>query len=142
MRSKGLSRSPSAPSGSGHCGIEHTCSVGRTWQRLNVAIRRSLSEVSLAQLAGLDNRTPTMPIERELKHMSARQGAAMSSEPTMEPASTRCSAKRYRHGFVTDIDSDTLPPGLDEDVVRFISRKKTRTGVPDRTGASRRIATG
>jgi len=33
-------------------------------------------------------------------------------------------AKTYRHGFVTDIDSDTLPPGLDEDVVRFISRKK------------------
>ncbi len=30
----------------------------------------------------------------------------------------------YRHGFVTDIESDTLPPGLDEDVVRFISRKK------------------
>ena len=30
----------------------------------------------------------------------------------------------YRHGFITDIDSDTLPPGLDEDVVRFISRKK------------------
>jgi len=33
-------------------------------------------------------------------------------------------ARSYRHGFVTDIDSDTLPPGLDEDVVRFISRKK------------------
>jgi Fe-S cluster assembly protein SufB len=33
-------------------------------------------------------------------------------------------AKSYAHGFVTDIDSDTLPPGLDEDVVRFISRKK------------------
>src|SRR5690242_8522710 len=33
-------------------------------------------------------------------------------------------SKSYRHGFVTDIDSDTLPPGLDEDVVRFISRKK------------------
>jgi Fe-S cluster assembly protein SufB len=32
--------------------------------------------------------------------------------------------KSYRHGFVTDIDSDTLLPGLDEDVVRFISRKK------------------
>ena len=42
----------------GICGIEHTCSVGRTWQRLNLAIRRSLSEISLAQLAGLDNRTP------------------------------------------------------------------------------------
>ena len=56
--------------GSGHqCGIEHTCSVGRTWQRLSLAIRRSLSEVTLAQLAGLDTRTPSMPIERELKFM-------------------------------------------------------------------------
>src|ERR1700737_1966679 len=33
-------------------------------------------------------------------------------------------ARRYKHGFVTDIDSDTVPPGLDEDVVRLISRKK------------------
>jgi FeS assembly SUF system regulator len=56
--------------GSGNCDIEHTCSVGRTWQRLSMAIRRSLSEVTLAQLAGLDNRTPTVPIERELKYMS------------------------------------------------------------------------
>ena len=32
--------------------------------------------------------------------------------------------RRYDAGFVTDIESDTLPPGLDEDVVRFISRKK------------------
>ncbi|MBB5207277.1 Fe-S cluster assembly protein SufB [Chiayiivirga flava] len=32
--------------------------------------------------------------------------------------------RRYSAGFVTDIDSDTLPPGLDEDVVRFISAKK------------------
>ena len=30
----------------------------------------------------------------------------------------------YQHGFVTEIDSDTIPPGLDEDVVRLISRKK------------------
>ena len=37
---------------------------------LSMAIRRSLSEVSLAQLAGLDTRTPTMPIERELKYMA------------------------------------------------------------------------
>ena len=56
-------------SATGHCGIEHTCSVGRAWQRLNVAIRRSLNEVTLAQLAGLDTRTPSMPIERELKFM-------------------------------------------------------------------------
>ncbi|MES2503567.1 MAG: Fe-S cluster assembly protein SufB [Myxococcota bacterium] len=30
----------------------------------------------------------------------------------------------YKYGFVTDIESDTLPPGLNEDVVRFISAKK------------------
>src|SRR6187455_704505 len=56
--------------GSGNCGIEHTCSVGRTWQRLNLAIRRSLNEISLAQLAGLDNRAPAMPIEHELRQMT------------------------------------------------------------------------
>jgi Fe-S cluster assembly protein SufB len=31
----------------------------------------------------------------------------------------------YSHGFVTEIDSDTVAPGLDEDVVRLISRKKS-----------------
>ena len=30
----------------------------------------------------------------------------------------------YRHGFVTDIESDTVAPGLDEDVIRLISAKK------------------
>jgi Fe-S cluster assembly protein SufB len=30
----------------------------------------------------------------------------------------------YKYGFVTDIESDTLPRGLSEDVVRLISQKK------------------
>ena len=30
----------------------------------------------------------------------------------------------YRHGFVTDVESDSLPPGLDEETIREISRKK------------------
>ncbi|TGG90398.1 Fe-S cluster assembly protein SufB [Natronospirillum operosum] len=34
------------------------------------------------------------------------------------------SRKEYAAGFHTSIDSHTLPPGLDEDVVRFISLKK------------------
>ncbi len=32
--------------------------------------------------------------------------------------------KGYEAGFVTDIEVDQLPPGLDEDVVRFISARK------------------
>jgi Fe-S cluster assembly protein SufB len=30
----------------------------------------------------------------------------------------------YRHGFVTDIEADTAPKGLSEDIIRFISAKK------------------
>ena len=32
--------------------------------------------------------------------------------------------RKYEAGFVTDLESDTLPPGLDEEVIRFISAKK------------------
>jgi len=32
--------------------------------------------------------------------------------------------RRYQHGFITDIESEGLPPGLDEDVVRAISALK------------------
>ncbi|TJY60902.1 Fe-S cluster assembly protein SufB [Sinimarinibacterium sp. CAU 1509] len=32
--------------------------------------------------------------------------------------------RTYAAGFVTDVDSETLPPGLDEDVVRAISLRK------------------
>lgn len=38
-----------------HCGIEHVCRVGHAWQRVNLAIRRTLTEISLAQLAGLES---------------------------------------------------------------------------------------
>ena len=36
--------------------------------------------------------------------------------------------QRYKQGFYTDIESDKVPPGLDEDVIRLISHKK---GEPD-----------
>ena len=32
--------------------------------------------------------------------------------------------KEYEHGFVTDISADTVPPGLNEDIIAFISQKK------------------
>jgi Fe-S cluster assembly protein SufB len=32
--------------------------------------------------------------------------------------------RQYQAGFVTDVESDTLPPGLSEDVIRVISEKK------------------
>jgi Fe-S cluster assembly protein SufB len=34
------------------------------------------------------------------------------------------SEKEYEWGFVSDVESETLPPGLSEETVRFISAKK------------------
>ena len=33
-------------------------------------------------------------------------------------------ARRYDAGFITDIETDSLPPGLDEDIIRALSAKK------------------
>ncbi|MCA8918791.1 MAG: Fe-S cluster assembly protein SufB, partial [Planctomycetes bacterium] len=32
--------------------------------------------------------------------------------------------QEYKHGWVSEVDADQLPPGLSEDVVRAISAKK------------------
>jgi len=59
--------------GRGQCEIEDNCRVGRAWQRLNLAIRRSLYEVSLAQLAGIDPSQPQLAaLDHEMKSMPSR----------------------------------------------------------------------
>ncbi|MFB3065822.1 MAG: Fe-S cluster assembly protein SufB, partial [Planctomycetota bacterium] len=32
--------------------------------------------------------------------------------------------QEYKWGFVTDIEAESAPPGLNEEIVRFISHKK------------------
>ena len=41
-----------------------------------------------------------------------------------EDVETLVAERAYEAGFVTDLESDTVAPGLDEDVIRFISAKK------------------
>jgi len=36
--------------------------------------------------------------------------------------------REYQYGFVTDVEADTLPPGLSEAVIRLISEKKAEPG--------------
>jgi len=50
----------------------------------------------------------------------------MSSEQTPVESSSvdHFVQQKYRHGFVTDIESETVPPGLNEDVIRWISARK------------------
>ena len=43
---------------------------------------------------------------------------------TEEELKKELETKEYAYGFYTDIDSDTFPIGLDEDIVRAISKKK------------------
>ncbi len=44
----------------------------------------------------------------------------MSSKDTIQEFANR----EYKYGFVTDIETDTIPPGLNEDIIRLISAKK------------------
>src|SRR3954468_18176095 len=43
-----------------------------------------------------------------------------TSTETIEELATR----EYKYGFVTDVDAETIPKGLNEDVIRLISSKK------------------
>jgi len=59
--------------GHGNCEIEESCRVSRVWQRLNLAMRRALYDVSLAQLAGLDAAPARLAtLEREMKAATGR----------------------------------------------------------------------
>ena len=33
-------------------------------------------------------------------------------------------SQEYEHGFVTDVEQEFIPKGLDEDIIRLISAKK------------------
>jgi FeS assembly SUF system regulator len=60
------------------CSIESTCGVGRAWQRVNLAIRRSLQEITLLELAGLGGEAVRFAaLERQLRG---------SRSPQSEPA--------------------------------------------------------
>jgi hypothetical protein len=59
--------------------------------------------------------------------------AAMQQQPVGSPMATEVIENReiheqlgrkYEAGFVTDIESDSLPPGLNEDIIRALSAKK------------------
>ena len=55
-----------------HCDLEAHCSVGSAWQRINIAIRRALNDISLIDLQNSWTRTPSfdfagMPIHVERK---------------------------------------------------------------------------
>jgi FeS assembly SUF system regulator len=50
------------------CGIEGSCRVGHSWQRVNAAIRHALNDISLAQMSGMERPTATTyPLTRLMR---------------------------------------------------------------------------
>jgi Fe-S cluster assembly protein SufB len=48
----------------------------------------------------------------------------MIEMPTEAVEIQQLADKEYQWGFVSDIEADSSPPGLNEEIVRFISKKK------------------
>src|SRR5262249_42270464 len=61
----------------------------------------------------------TLPRERRNFMAENRQAQAPADDPIQERIS-----KEYQWGFVTEIEEDKIPKGLNEDVVRAISARK------------------
>ena len=56
----------------------------------------------------------------------SRSGSRFDDEMKIEDEKSfdELTDKEYKYGFVTDIESDSLPPGLNEEIVCEISRRK------------------
>ena len=59
----------------GQCDLESSCRVGRSWQRVNVAIHRALGDVTLTQLTARD--AAAMPVPDLTISLGARPGVRM-----------------------------------------------------------------
>src|SRR5437899_4379703 len=54
----------------------------------------------------------------------ASRGAKSISMSTATETIEGFVKQEYKYGFVTDVEADAAPPGLNEDIIRLISRKK------------------
>jgi Fe-S cluster assembly protein SufB len=63
-------------------------------------------------------------------HAPPRSGEGQNQTRIFEKMSTATETieglvkKEYKYGFYTDVEADSAPPGLNEDIVRLISKKK------------------
>jgi Fe-S cluster assembly protein SufB len=64
--------------------------------------------------------SPVVTSDNEHAVLDAREPLVSAGNERIVEAMNR----RYDAGFVTDIETDSLPPGLNEDVVRWISARK------------------
>src|SRR5581483_10862468 len=77
-------------------------------------VEQDAPERSAAQRAG-DGR-----LDRIATRRLSLEDTVVSAPETLEDLTSR----QYKYGFVTDIEADAVPRGLNEDIIRLISAKK------------------
>src|SRR5690606_18506891 len=70
------------------------------------------------RLLRLEERVPMEPVHNTA--LSPSPDVALSTGETIRSNA----GDRYKYGFVTEIESERAPKGLNEDTIRFISAKK------------------
>src|SRR5439155_26253627 len=58
------------------------------------------------------------------RHAASAHSKAVSRDDDMTETIEQIANQEYKYGFVTNIEADTAPPGLNEDIIRLISSKK------------------
>src|SRR5205823_2461480 len=58
------------------------------------------------------------------RHAAPADPGAVPRDDDMTETIEQLANQEYKYGFVTDIEADTAPPGLSEEIIRLISTKK------------------
>jgi len=118
----------------GQCEQEPSCHVREPWKALETHqrggtrcadlrhARRSGAAGARRRRAARRQDSPRQPGRPRSRAPRAIGGKTMaeSSDATLRGLADR----EYRYGFVTDIEQDQIPPGLNEQIIRLISAKK------------------
>lgn len=94
--------------GHSHCVLQAVCPTKANWGVINQVVVGALKKVSLSALADESC--------KEIMGQNVGKNESQQLDKLLE--------KDYEHGFVTDIESESIAPGLNEDVIRLISSKK------------------
>ena len=105
----------------GLCNLEPAAPSRRNQQIINQAVRGVLERITLSDLVQPMQLTTIKDARGKLVPTIALRENSMSSNTD---AIRELAQQEYKWGFVTDIDEDRAPKGLNEDIIRLISAKK------------------
>ena len=106
---------------SGLCNLELSCPIKSNQRIINQAVRGVLEKITLSDLVQpLQLTTIKDARGRLVPHDRIRENPMSSNTDTIR----ELAQQEYKWGFVTDINEDRAPKGLNEDIIRFISAKK------------------